>query len=724
MIANMCCSRCLAFQSTATQEDVSIRTKRRKRQSSSNNRRSSKPRQQRTPVVDSDLLRFVSSQKRARLQQQKLSSLVQTDPEDADLTNPLPSLGTTPAKNTGGVVDFSGFAAYVTSLFSPLTETRTDSDASEVPPVATTDRNFIEDTTADDPYAGWLRQYNHNRVSSLLVSRLEKSTEADQNLRVSIALAGERVQAQALARIARQRVREFLKKRDQAWLSPRDERVESATAQEVIPVSQFRNNTDNLEQVVDILMENGLVVKDIAEILIHSPGIALMQPRVDPAQGNQNGETVEETMDRVWTELLGSTLSLRKTDARMILRVTPGLLTMRGSKSATDMVSLLTQLQVSTKSIARSKRELPALLSRSPAAVFRLVAFLSSDAVRMPVSQIGPLLRRSNCQELLNAVAPVQRLEEAARVRRQIAGFTNITSIDALPKTDYDLVDTDLLFDDEDDAMATDPSVLSAIYGRGSQLRREQVNALYRNMSETAWTLRHEIGTEDLGKVIAAYPSVLLLNAKEQIMPSANYLMQKLGIWEDDLPRVLQLYPVLLGKPVHEMELVEEYLLSLDIPVDQLPGIIRSFPSLLTLDVETQMKPVVSFLSDQVGVSNIGRFVSRLPAVLGYSIENDLKPKWDFLSSILPDACFAVSRFPAYFSYPLDRVVRTRFAYLERVKGIPPTLMARLDNVVRYGDVDFAVKVARDRDGGEAFGNFAAEFNNKQRRKPRRRRPE
>ena len=70
-----------------------------------------------------------------------------------------------------------------------------------------------------------------------------------------------------------------------------------------------------------------------------------------------------------------------------------------------------------------------------------------------------------------------------------------------------------------------------------AQLRREVVNNHYRNMSRTAWVMRNQIGTEDLGKVIAAYPSVLLLDVSKQILPTAHYLMEELGIWSDDLDK-------------------------------------------------------------------------------------------------------------------------------------------------------------------------------------------
>lgn len=96
----------------------------------------------------------------------------------------------------------------------------------------------------------------------------------------------------------------------------------------------------------------------------------------------------------------------------------------------------------------------------------------------------------------------------------------------------------------------------------------------------------------------------------------------------------------------------------------------------------------------------------RLPPVLGYSVERELRPKWNYLSKVCLYPSFELSTFPAYFSYPLDRVIKTRYEYLQVMKEAPTQLLA-LDLVVRYGDKDFAEKVAKDVDGGKTFSRFA-----------------
>lgn len=600
-----------------------------------------------------------------------------------------------------------------------------DSDSLVVDSVSIDDSN--ENSQVEVEVDSSLGQFNRYRIASMLRTTLAADSSSNNGNDVNMSgqdetlfsLAGERVQSQALARTARRRVREFLKERDQAWTADTSSisSSSSASTDTVIgaAVSIAATATSlppyGVQDVVDVMLSFGLTAKDIAEIFVHSPGIALMRPQraqqqqqgeeeieseldahasmpveltatasvaVEPKEKEEdhNGETLKETLDRSLIGLLCGTLGLRKYDARKVLRNCPGLLTMRGSRSAEQVVMLLSRLGVSANSIARDKNALPTLLSRSPAALFRLIAFLASDAVRMPMNKIGPLMRRSECQELLDMVAPV-------------------------PVFDSNTDDADQgKYNDG----TTDPVVVAALWGRSSQVRRERINQVYRNMTKTASALRHEIGTEDLGKVISAYPKVLLLDAQEQILPTANYLMKELGVWEDDLPRVLQLYPALLGMEISQLEQVEAYLLDLGVGPETLSSIFRSFPAILTLDIEKTMVPVVDFLKNTAEIHNVGRFISRLPPILGYSVPNELQPKWEFLESVVPDAPFELTRFPAYFSYPLERV-EARFEYLRNVKRVPVQLLG-LDQVLRFGDKDFAIKVAADRDWGKAFRTF------------------
>ena len=157
------------------------------------------------------------------------------------------------------------------------------------------------------------------------------------------------------------------------------------------------------------------------------------------------------------------------------------------------------------------------------------------------------------------------------------------------------------------------------------------------------------------------------------------------------------------------MESVVGYLYSLGVDEEDLPSMIRAFPVLLTMKIE-DMQPVVEYLRS-IGVTDVGGFVTRLPPVLGYSVEKELKPKWDFLKTVCMFAEFEIKKFPAYFSYPLERVIKTRYEYLSE-KGISRQLVP-VDSVLRFGDNDFARKVARDDDEGKSYRAFCKSRNSK-----------
>jgi mTERF len=681
--------------------------------SSSKRGRRSKP-----PLVDSDLLRFLKTTQSQYISNDEnrcfriLRGL--SNSSDEELADSLMSTNETialvPPKVSSSDLSFDLVTgAEAGEVSEGRSNFRNDGNRA----TQTQQRPFFIESDDDALMHQWLKQYECTYVSSLLK---DKGANAEASFAVGMV-----IERMSLVRAAQKRLRSYFKERNCLWNAKYQGRLEStsilnnsygagnsmdnesaincATSSEdnfdLLTFSTGYSNHMNMAQVVELLIEYGLSTKDICEILISSPSLAFMQPRPASSCTVDNGTTVngrnrsvtpgqslQEILDRVFLGLLMGRngpheLKLRKYDARKLLRNTPGILTVRGSESAIQMVQLLISLGVSSNSLSRDKNSLPILLSRQPSAVFRLVAFLSSDAVRMPIHKIGPLLRRSECQDLLNAIAPCRTMSLPRISSKEQAYPSQLGSL-------------------YNDRIGSGRGKVVSAASVVAQVQKVVVNDIYRRMSETAWTLRNKIGTQDLGRVIAAYPSVLLLDAARQILPTAQYLMNELAILPNDLPSVLQLYPALLRTDVEQMRNVVSYLTSLEVAEDNLGIIFRSFPVLLTLDIEHDMEPVVAFLQS-IGVSNVGRFVSRLPPILGYSVENELRPKYEYLASISSDARFKITKFPAYFSYPLERVIKSRFEYLRNVKRIPTPLLS-LDHILCSGDRDFAIKVARDFD--------------------------
>jgi len=510
----------------------------------------------------------------------------------------------------------------------------------------------------------WLGQYNTQKVSLKL-----------QALGVNVPTAmksGQIIQDYVLARVTRHRIRNFLQERDALWESGYSTPLVRKGIKE--SNSFAATSSFDLDGVIDVMTEYGLTGMDVASIFSHSPSVAMMRARaiengsqIEVDDGLRRSYTLEETLDRVFG-LLSDTLKLRRYDARKVLRASPGLLTSKGSVSAVQVVNLMVSLGSSTNSIARDKTSLPTLLCRSPALIFRLVAFLSSTQVQVPLSAIGPILRQKRSAKLLDAVAPVKCS----------------ISLDAFDIT----------------------RKKTASLKVGNTMRQQKIEEGYRTIEAVLGVLRRSAGVKDFRKILSSHPDALFLN-ETNIHLMIQYLREDAGMTKGDIAKAIQTFPALLEEDVSKIKDVVKYLLTIEVDRDALPSILRSFPATLVLDIGKDMKPTISYLRG-IGVRNVGRFVTRLPPVLGYSIEDEMKPKYDYLKQVCQFNYFEVVRFPAYFSYPLERVIKMRYEYLRDRKQIPIEL-ARVDDVLRFGDTDFATEIALDDDGGEAFSNFVKE---------------
>lgn len=163
---------------------------------------------------------------------------------------------------------------------------------------------------SNDTTESWMGQYNANRVAKLLMAN---SVEEDDAMEAGVA-----VQSHVLARTARRRVREFLKRRDKLWVDSNNGTLLETPGGSVRPT----NLGYGFEDVLQLLLENGLTGKDIAAILVHTPGVALMMPRRITDEGVTEdilgGETLEETIKRAYDGVLRESLELRKYDARKV----------------------------------------------------------------------------------------------------------------------------------------------------------------------------------------------------------------------------------------------------------------------------------------------------------------------------------------------------------------------------------------------------------------------
>jgi len=601
------------------------------------------------PLVDSTLLRFLSSQKDSG--SNKNGNVPTTTRIDDGLSQ----------NNRVVEVDLPTFTA----------ENIVESSSEKVTQTA-----IQEDKPID---ISWLSQYNTQRVA-LKLQALGVDSDVSLN-------AGEVVQDYVLARVTRSRIRRFLQERDALWESGKYSSSVGSDRKGIIEsMSPAAASSYDIDGVINVMTEYGLTGNDIAVVFTHTPSVVMMRARTiesdDSIQTDESGDdkqqrqsfALDKTLDFAFVGLLSDTLKLRRYDARKVLRGTPGLLTSKGSASAIQVVDLMVSLGSSTNAIARDKARLPTLLCRSPALIFRLVAFLSSAQLKVPLSAIGPILRQRQSADLLDAVAPVKR---------------PLTLNDAISSKNMTL-NTD--------------SEIRGYFKLDNTIRQQKIDENYRTMEATANILKRSAGIRDFRQILSSHPDALFRHNVTNIHKMVFFLRNDVGMTKDDISKAIQTFPTLLEHDVSRIKDIVKFLHLIEVDEDDLPSILRSFPATLMLDVEKDMIPVVQFLRG-IGVRNIGRFVTRLPPVLGYSVEHDLKPKWDFLREVCQFDYFEVVRFPAYFSYPLERVIKMRYEYLRDCKKIPIQL-ARVDDVLRFGDRDFATEIALDNDKGAAFAKF------------------
>lgn len=542
------------------------------------------------PLVDSTLLRFLSKQKS---QLKETEAIRRTNPKETSL--PSTDTGITIEQMFEDGVSENNDSNENEDLLQKLSDENLASGSSKTKNIEiaritadTTAATTIEDTAADT--LSWYTQYNAHRVAQKLIV-----LGASEDIAIE---AGTSVQNYALARTTRQRIRKFLRDRDLKWA--RGESISSMSndsklqvdseeskngLSNIIEEAKLRRERHDIDEIMNLMVESGLTGKDIAAIFTHTPSVSMMKARKTPIRdefSNTGGETLEDTIDRSLVQVLSTKIKLRKYDARKVLRSCPGLLTKRGSTAALEVVNILTNLGVAPTSLVRDKAALPMLLSRSPASLFRFVAFLSSDYIQMPVSKIGPFIRRSECAPVLDQIAPLPRYNSNL--------FEGLNENSAFSAEEFNTIPIQKLLKD------------------GSDNLEKVITKRYNSMFKTAELLKKEIGIEDMGKILAAYPQIFSIE-RDSIVNVVNFLHEELELYHDDIAKMIESFPKILETDVERMSSVIDYLRHLGVAEDALGSIFRAFPALLSKDPEASMKEVVDFL-EEIGVTNIGRFIT------------------------------------------------------------------------------------------------------------------
>ena len=247
------------------------------------------------PLVDSALLRFLSSQK----------SPPNTSSQQFKIKSPSAE---NRAAGEKAVVEVNVLSLATESF---LEEQVADTSTTTTAPDIDQQQKIIESQS-------WLSQYNAQKVALKL-----QALGVDEPTSLN---AGKIVQDYVLARVTRRRIRKFLQERDASWESgnplPFDR---SGMKDNMSPETTINYDMDG---VIDVLSEYGLTGIDIAAVFSHTPSVVMMK-----ARGNSNlrgdevvdvgrkGFTLSEALDCAFVGLLGDTLKLRRYDARKVSRI-------------------------------------------------------------------------------------------------------------------------------------------------------------------------------------------------------------------------------------------------------------------------------------------------------------------------------------------------------------------------------------------------------------------
>lgn len=244
------------------------------------------------PLVDSTLLRFLSSQKNGPLGAPDSNGQLQSAPifntiteEETVVEVEVPSVAPEPIVEAG-IAETKPAAAQIDEQSQKIIESQS-----------------------------WLSQYNAQKVALKL-----QALGVDETTSLT---TGKVVQDYVLARVTRRRIRKFLQERDASWEAGNPLPFDRSGMRENMSPSTTSNY--NLDGVVSVMMDYGLTGMDIAAIFSHTPSVAMMKDRLDTNELNnevidsgRKGFTLAEVLDSAFVGLLGDTLKLRRYDARKV----------------------------------------------------------------------------------------------------------------------------------------------------------------------------------------------------------------------------------------------------------------------------------------------------------------------------------------------------------------------------------------------------------------------
>ena len=277
------------------------------------------------PTIDSDLLRFLSLQKKVPI----IPVPSQEEIDESNNLNNIDQINPPRDELLDTIIDENN---------ANKSEITTGDETSKV---LTQSIEILDLSTQSERRNPWIDQFQAEKITQILRSH--------GSLREESRLAGIAIQNHAHIRMRKRSINRFLKNRDELWatykmistsspsLTGQNNNLSTVNAnvleeQNLLEGSDNRQSdkgfsNNNVEEVISVMLNAGLTATDCAAILTHTPNIAMMRPRREikgllpddnVKKVRYDGVTLEETLDRAYSGILFNTLKLKKSDARKV----------------------------------------------------------------------------------------------------------------------------------------------------------------------------------------------------------------------------------------------------------------------------------------------------------------------------------------------------------------------------------------------------------------------
>ncbi|ESQ42889.1 hypothetical protein EUTSA_v10013311mg [Eutrema salsugineum] len=182
------------------------------------------------------------------------------------------------------------------------------------------------------------------------------------------------------------------------------------------------------------------------------------------------------------------------------------------------------------------------------------------------------------------------------------------------------------------------------------------------------------IPNSKIGQIVAVTPSLFSYSVENSLRPTIRYLIEEVGINENDVGKVVQLSPQIL---IQRLDITMEQLVTcssskeLGAPRDSVVKMVKKHPQLLHYSIDDGFLPRINFLRS-IGMCNsdILKVLTSLTQVLSLSLEDNLKPKYMYLVNELKNEVHILTKYPMYLSLSLDQRIRPRHRFLVELKKV------------------------------------------------------